>query len=239
MIVATKAIVLSALKYSEADLIVSCFTQNEGVKNYLLRGILKTKKGKLKASYFQPLTQLELVAFHKNKGTLESIREAKVIHPYRSLHTNVFKSGIVMFLSEMLKNCIKEEECNLNLYEFLENAFIWLDSNDDIANFHILFLLKLSAHLGFFPDTSGFDAQSFNLLEGRFQENLSNNYCQNGDVIDHFKVFFGINFDTISQIKLSKKERLDVLNLMLNYYQLHLQGYKKPKSLLVLKQLFN
>jgi hypothetical protein len=30
-----------------------------------------------------------------------------------------------------------------------------------------------------------------------------------------------------------------VLHLVLEYYQLHLHGYKKPKSLAVLQQLFN
>ena len=239
MIVSTKAIVLSSLKYSEADLIVSCFTEKEGVKSYLLRGILKSKKGKLKTAHFQPFTQLDLVAFHKNKGTLESIREAKVIHPYQSLHTNVIKAGLVMFLSEMLKNSIKEEERNEDLYEFLENAFIWLDDHDEIANFHILFLLKLSRHLGFYPDASNIEAQSFNLLDGHFQNDTTNSYCENGIVVDHLKGFFGINFDAISHIKLSKRERLDVLNLLLVYYQLHLQGYKKPRSLEVLNQLFN
>ena len=239
MIVATRAIVLSSLKYSEADLIVTCFTEKEGIKSYLLRRILKSRTGKLKTSYFQPLTQLELVAYHKNKGTLESIREAKVLEPYETLHTNVVKSGMVMFLSEMLKNCIKEEERNDDLYEYLENALFWLDRHDDVANFHILFLLKLSSHLGFFPDTSNIEAQSFNLLDGCFQQNATNGYCEKGKVVDDFKRFFGINFDAISLVKLTRKERLNVLDLLLVYYQLHLQGYKKPRSLIVLNQLFN
>ena len=238
MIVSTKAIVFSAIKYSEADLIVTCFTEKEGIKSYLLRRILRSKSGKLKVSQFQLLTQLELVAYHKNKGTLESIREAKVFQPYKTLHTNVIKSGMVMFLAEMLKNCIKEEEANVDLYEYLENAFYWLDNNNDVSNFHILFLLKLSTHLGFFPDTSNIDVQYFNLLEGCFQQRESQMYCESGQVIVDFKRFFGINFDAISDIKITKKARLDVLNLLLNYYQLHLQDYKKPKSLLVLNQLF-
>lgn len=238
MVITTRAIVFSALKYSEADLIVTCFTEKEGVKSYLLRGVLKSKSRTLKASYFQPLTQLEIVAFHKNRGTLERIQEAKVLQPFQTLHTNVVKSGMVMFLSEMLKNCIREEEQNEELYEYLENAFYWLDSHDDIGNFHILFLLKLTTHLGFFPDTSGLEQETFNLLDGCFQSDQTNGYCEKGEVISNFKQFFGINFDSISQIKLTKKQRLNVLNLLLTYYQLHLQGYKKPKSLLVLNQLF-
>ena len=154
MVVATKAIVFSAIKYSEADLIVSCFTESSGIKSYLLRNILKSKKGKLKASFFQPLTQLEIIADHKNKGTLEYIKEAKVYYPYQTLHTDIVKTGLVMFLAEMLKNCIREEEANEDLFAFLEQSFQWLDKNDEVANFHIFFLLQLSLYLGFFPDAT-------------------------------------------------------------------------------------
>jgi DNA repair protein RecO (recombination protein O) len=238
MIVATKAIVFSAIKYAEADLIVTCFTQKEGIKSYLLRNILKSKSRKLKASQFQLLTQLDLVAYHKNKGSLESIREAKVISPYQTLHTNVIKTSMIMFIAEMLKNCIKEEESNEGLFEYLENVLYWLDCHEETANFHILFLLKLSSYLGFQPDSSNIKGLYFNHLEGCFQEKESGMYCDEGQVVEDFKCFFGINFDGISEIRMNKKARLDVLNLLLNYYQLHLQNYKKPRSLLVLNQLF-
>ena len=239
MVITTKAIVFSAIKYSEADLIVSCFTESSGLKSYLLRSILKSKKGKLKTSYFQPLTQLEIVAVHKDKGTLESIREAKVIRHYRTMHTDLVKSGMVMFLSEMLKNSIQEEETNPKLYQYLEESLSWLDNNDRISNFHILFLLELSSHLGFYPDITNVHLPYFNLMEGNFQESDFGVHCEKGEAVEAVKQFFGIDFDALPSIKLAKSRRLAALNLLLVYYQLHLQGYKKPKSLLVLNQLFN
>ncbi|MGO3182829.1 MAG: DNA repair protein RecO [Aequorivita sp.] len=239
MIVATKGIVFSAIKYSEADLIVSCYTQVAGIKSYLLRGVLKTKKGKLKASYFQPLTQLELIAEHKNKGTLEYIKEAKVFDPYKTLHTTIVKSGLVMFLSEMLKNCIREEEPNERLYSFLENSFNWLDENEEVANFHIFFLLQLSIYLGFYPDASDIEDKYFNIMEGSFQPTDTGNYCLAGPRIENFKEFFKVNLEGLSAIKLSKSERQEVLELTLSYYSFHVQGYQKPKSLAVLNQLFS
>lgn len=239
MIVATKAIVFSAIKYSEADLIVSCFTEVAGIKSYLLRGVLKSKKGKLKASYFQPLTQLELIAEHKNKGTLEYIKEAKVFDPYKSLHTTIVKTGLVMFLSEMLKNIIKEEEPNEELYSFLQNSFNWLDQNEEVANFHIFFLLQLSMYLGFYPDASDIHHKYFNIMDGSFQATDTSNYCLRGAQIEDLKHFFNVNLDSLSSIKLSKAERQDVLELILSYYSFHVQGYQKPKSLAVLNQLFS
>ncbi|PKA83066.1 DNA replication and repair protein RecO [Ulvibacter sp. MAR_2010_11] len=238
MEVTTKGIVFSTIKYGEADLIVHCFTESDGLKSYLLRRILTARKGKLKMSLFQPLMLLELVAIHKNKGTLERIKEAKVAHPFKSLHANVSKSGMVLFLAEMLKNSIQEEEKNRELFQYIENALLWLDEHDAIANFHILFLLKLSAYLGFYPDASNIESQYFNLSEGNFQESPFGTYCEEGLKVEALKGFFGIDFDALPQIKLTKKVRLETLDLMLRYYQLHIQSYKRPKSLLVLNQLY-
>ena len=40
MLAKTEAIVLTSIKYGEADLIVKCFTQSSGLKSYLLRNDL-------------------------------------------------------------------------------------------------------------------------------------------------------------------------------------------------------
>lgn len=238
MEITTPAIVFSSVKFGETDLIVSCFTRSDGIKSYILKGILKSRKGKLKTSYFQPLTQLEIVAFHKYKGTLERIKEAKVMRNYQSLHSNIVKSGMVMFLAEVLKNSIKEEEPNNALYEFLVRSLDWLDRNDAIGNFHIYFLIRLSAYLGFYPDTSNMEGQYFNLSEGNFLETPIGTYCEKGESVNSIKGFFGIDFDEIRRLKHSKKSRIEMLNLVLLYYQFHLQGFKKPKSIGVLNQLF-
>lgn len=238
MVVATEAIVLHTLKYAEADLIAHCYTLSDGRKSYMLRRILKSKKGALRPSLFLPLTQLEIVANHKNKGTLESIREAKVLSPYKNLHTDVVKGSIVLFLSEILKDAIQEEEANPALYQYLSNAFNYLDVTEDFANFHIYFLLNLTQYLGFYPDVAEDNAMYFNLLEGFFQGESTSVYCEEGQHVQAFRQFFGIKFDDLSQIKLNKTIRLEVLHLLIRYYQLHLHGFKKPKSLAILNQLF-
>ena len=239
MLVSTKAIVISSLRYSEADLIVSCFTEADGMKSYMLRNILKSKKGKLRTSFFQPLTQLELVANHKNKGTLEYIREAKITHHYQTLHSDVLKSSLVMFLSEILKSTIKEEEANPKLFQFLVYSFQWLDLHENYANYHILFLLKLSQYLGFYPDTLHVEFPYFNIQEGTFEKHFNDHFSEEGPEVEALKIFFNKDFNDLVEIKLHKKTRTATLHLVLNYYHYHSQGFKTPKSLAVLQQLFN
>lgn len=239
MLITTKGIVFSALKYGEADLIVKCFTEKSGLKTYLLRGILKSKKGKLKTSLFQPLTQLEIVANHKDKGTLEYMREAKLLQPYQSLHTQILKSTVVMFLSEVLRNAVKEEEPNEPLFQFLETSLSWFDMHDNTANFHLFFLLKLTKYLGFYPDESFSDEPVFNLIDGTFQATETNNECVYDENVGILKQLLGTDFDGLSAVKLNQTSRSRFLQMLLNYYEIHLQGFKKPKSLTVLNEIYN
>ena len=238
MLVNTEAIVISSIKYAEADLIVKCYTRKSGLRTYILRGILKSRKGKFKTSMFQPLTQLELVAKHKDKGTMEYLQEARILHHYSSLHTNVIKSTLVLFLSEVLRSSIQEEEQNEQLYQYLENTFNWLDIHDNIANFHLLFMLNLTRYLGFFPDEVQKDRSYFNMQDGVFQDINTNPYCIDGPNMHLLKRLIGTKFDELEEIHLTKSGRSSFLNMMLSYYQLHIESFKKPKSLSVLNEIF-
>jgi DNA repair protein RecO (recombination protein O) len=226
MIATTKAIVLSALKYKDSSLIVTCYTMEYGVQSYILHHILKSKKGKLNPAYFQVLSQLEIQVHQKQNQSLHKISEVKLNHTYTSLQTNIYKSTVALFLAEILQNCLKEEEQNKELYHYLEAALLWYDIHDFNANFHLLFLLKLSQHLGIYPDTK-------NIYQDFFYHE------QSSTKTDQLKALFGVNFDELHVIKYSSQMRQDILNEILQYYNVHLGVFKQPKSLKILHEVFN
>ena len=94
MVVSTKAIVISKIKYKDNDLIVKCYTAAFGIKSYVIKNALKSKKGKLKPAYFQLLTLLEIEADHKDNRSLHYFKEVRLYKPYDSLHTNILKSTV-------------------------------------------------------------------------------------------------------------------------------------------------
>jgi len=239
MVVQTSAIVIHSLRYGESDLIVSLLTKTSGLHSYLLKGVLKSKRGKIRASLFQPLSLLEIEASHRNKGTLERIKEARILKPYQSLHTDFVKGSLVFFLSEILKNTIHEEEANEELFHYLETTFLWLDSHDNISNFHISFLIKLTQYLGFYPDVSNISLSVFNMQDGCFQNEISNIYCKDDESVLVFKIFLGTTFEESMNIKMSRTVRNGILTMLLVYFELHLHGFKKPKSLTILNQIFS
>lgn len=239
MIVTTEAIVLSAIKYRDTSLIVKCLTASDGIKTYILKGVLAAKKGKLKAAYFQPLTQLELVANHRNNSDLHYISEVRISYPYTTLHANPGKNAILLFLSEVLSHALQEEEENKNLFQYIKEALKWLDTHNEISNFHILFLIDLTRYLGFYPNTKNKMFPFFDLMEGEFVASPSGNPTLANEDIRLLKAFLGTNFDAVHTIKIKKEARQQLLSVIMNYFQLHLHGFKKPKSLSVLNEVFN
>jgi len=239
MLISTKAIVISKIKYGDNDLIVKCYTQELGIVTYMLKGVLKSKKAKSRIAYFQLLSQLEIETVYKENRSLQNIKDIRLNHVYLSLHTNVLKSAIVMFLAEVLTSSLIEEEKNKILYHYLETTFLWLDRHDNFANFHLLFLLKLTKLLGFYPDTTNIDLDFFNLVEGKFETSEKGIYTISGQNLVLLKQLLGINFDELNTIKLNSKERQTFLKTMLLYFDLHLTGFKEPRSLQLFNQVFN
>ena len=236
MQVKTKAIVISSLKYQEKSLIVKCFTQSDGLKSYFVRNAFSSGKTSQKIAYFQPLTILEIEAVHKNKGALENFKEIKVASPFHSVHSDVFKSTIVMFISEILHHSIHEEEKNENLFDFLETALHWLDNHNEIANFHLILMLETTKYLGFYPDVSEMDLNFFEMTEGVFSPLHAVSSLSEHET-NLFKKLIALKFDN-SQKVFHVTERQILLKILIEYYTLHLDGFKKPKSLDVLKEIF-
>lgn len=239
MLTKNNSVVLSKIKYRDYDLIVKCYTQQRGLVSYLLRGILKSKKNQSKAIYFQPLSQLQIEENYKRNQTLHFISEVKLNYIYKTLHTNIYKSAIVLFLSEVLTNVLKEEEKNEDLYDFLVTTLQYLDNDDNFSNFHLLFLLKLTRYLGFQPESPKLNESFFNLRAGIFETSEKDISTISGENLVLLKQLLGTNFDALHSVKINAKQRQNFLNMLLYYFELHLDGFKKPKSLQVLNEVFH
>lgn len=237
MLVKTKAIVISAIKFQEKSLIVKCFTESDGLKSYFVHDAFSSRKSSAKIAYFQPLSILEIEAVHKNKGTLEQFKEIKIDQPFQSVHSDIVKSAMAMFLSEMLLHSIREEEKNQALFGFLEAALQWFDHHNTVANFHLILLLEMTKYLGFYPDVSNASAPFFEMSEGIFENSPGSNSL-NQEQTQWLSTLLGLKFDT-DQKAFHVSQRQQLLKILIDYYSLHLDGFKKPKSLDVLAAVFS
>ncbi|WP_010522097.1 DNA repair protein RecO [Aquimarina agarivorans] len=239
MQIKTEGIVIHSIRYGEADVIAKIYTKEKGLISYLIRGVLKSKKRKIKPAFLLPFSILTIDASHKSKTTLKRLIDASPIEAYTTLHQSIVKNSMVTFLTEILLQVLADEAPDEQLYEFVAYSILWLDANEEITLFHVHFLLRLTTFLGCSPDSTNIHLTKFDLKEGNFTFNTKSGYFIEGTLLVAFKMLLGTNFDNLKEISLPKEERKQLLNKVLLYYSFHVPGFKNPKSLLVLETLFS
>jgi len=239
MFVTTEALVLSKTNYSETSLIVRCYTRSDGIKSYIIKGGKQNRKGNKITALIQPLHQLEITAQHTNNSRLSIPKSIKMSKPYQTIPYSIDKISVVLFLSEVLSSALREEVANASLFHYLTSSLSWFDVQDDVMNFHMFFLLSLTKHLGFFPDLRNQNHPYFDMENGCFSAQKSSQQIDDLGTISVFKSFLGTTFDKLSEVVVSSKDRKQLLELLMKYYQIHLQGFSRPKSLNILHEIYS
>ena len=157
------------------------------------------------------------------------------------IHNNIKKSSIAIFLGEVLTSVLKEESPQVEMFDFIKDSILYLDSRKErFANFHIAFLAGLCSFLGIEPGKREDNKQIFfDMLNGRFTSvpPVHGNYVDR-DNSEILAAFFSTSWDKMDEIVLSGSKRNEILDSILMYYSIHLPGLKKIKSLEILKDVF-
>lgn len=220
MIFKTRGIVFRFTKFQETSIIVTIFTEMFGLQSYLVNGV-RSKSSRNKIALYQPLTLLNLVVYHREHANIERIREISCLHPYRTLASDVKKSTLAMFLTEVLNKTVKEESHTAEVFQFLCDSFIALDTlTEGYENFHIVFLLKFSRYLGFGVYSA--------------KEVLGENQAgrETGDLLDRF-----LNAAYETNINITNAQRRALLDLLLKFYARHIE-LGEIRSVQVLRDIF-
>lgn len=225
----TNGIVLNYLKYGESSIIVKVFTEEFGMQSYIVNSV-RSSKSKSKIALFQPLTLLDMVVYYREQASLHRIKEMKCLVPFTSIPFEFRKSGIALFMTEVLLKTVKGEEQNPPIFGFLQEAVLTLDRlQQNYSNFHLQFLLQLSSYLGFAPgtaeelyeqvhpggNTSGFAVEEKEALESMLQQDFGSN------------------------LRLTSEQRKHILSNILHFYRLHVDNFGELKSLSVLQEVMS
>ncbi|MCR8560724.1 DNA repair protein RecO [Mucilaginibacter sp. BJC16-A38] len=235
----TRGIVFKTTDYGESSVVVQVFTEKFGLQSYMVNGA-KKPKAKIARNMLQPLHLLDMVVYHKEAGNVQRIKELKNSPLLQTIPYDVIKSSLAMFLNEVLYKAVKQQSPDENLFDFVFSAIEWLDhQTEGIANFHLLFLIRLSRYLGFYPDRylAG-EADYFDLKNGTFHRYkpdsilyLSPPHTQN------FTTLLQSNFENIINVKLNNDERRYLISKLLEYYALHIEGFGNIRSHEVLEEV--
>ncbi|MGO1520509.1 MAG: DNA repair protein RecO [Sphingobacterium sp.] len=234
----TKGIALKVTDYSESSVVAQIYTEAFGLQSYLINGA-KKPRAKISSRMLQPFHLLELTVYQKETGNLQRIKEAHQSPVLRSIPLDIVKSSLAIFLNEVLFKVLRHQQAEPLLYRFLENAIVWLDETENsLANFHLVFLAKLSHFLGFRPRIT--KNRYFDLLEGQFSASLPNHlYFMDQPNSEQLSSVFESTFSDCHKIRLSKADRSYLLEKTIDFYRLHTENFGQLNSMYVLEEIFN
>jgi DNA repair protein RecO (recombination protein O) len=228
MLKKTTGLVISYLRYGDTSIIVKIFTKNLGLKSYIVNGV-RSSGAKNKIALYQPLTLLELVVYDKENANLNRISETKIQHAFQRIPFDVVRSGVAMFVGEVLSKSIYDNYHNEELYDFISQS-VWLLDQEDVklVHFPLAFLIGLSGYLGFVPEDPdeffkelGLPPSSGDKLEQ--EKNYLRSLLRTGYNCEEY---FG------------NQPRKNLLDYFLLYYSKHLESVDTWKSLKVLRQIW-
>jgi DNA repair protein RecO (recombination protein O) len=216
----TQCVVLSHVKYGDSSLIVRVLTHDFGRQSLLVHGVRK-KRPKYNPYLFEPFSLLDIDFYFKQNRDLHTLRETKPAVALNQLYFDIRKSTIAIFLAELISKSLQEVEVNPSLFDFIFHAVQILDvAEDGIENFHLIFLLELSKYVGIYPGNNQ-DLHQF----------LTEDPVQITDLLE-------FSLSDIGKLKLSQKNKISILEMLVKYYRFNLEGMGTIKSLPILKTVF-
>lgn len=237
----TAAVVLHCLKYNDTSHIVNVYAESVGRTSYIIK-VSRARGSGVRPSLFHPLALLELEAEGRNTAQLRRITEARLLHPLHSLPLDPYKSAIALFLGEFLHHALREEGQNAPLFAYLVHSIRILDAcqGAGVANFHLVFLMRLSRFLGLYPNLDDYQAgDCFDLQGACFSRRppLHGHYLRPEEAV-FIPRLIRMNFGTMHLFPFNRLQRLRCLEVLNDFYRLHIPSFPQLRSLEVLQELF-
>ena len=238
MIVNTYGIVLSTVRYSDSAVIAKVYTEVSGLKSLMVR----TGKGKsaiMKMSALQPLTLVNLSFDNTDRKGLRTPRSFERAEPLKAIPFDTVKTCIALFMAEVVARAIAEEEANEKLFNFLKSSILMLDrETKSVSNFHLKFMIEFSSYLGFQPADNYSNQHYFDLVEGEFTNfDVLHAYVIQEPTLSFFLHLMRVPFADHAQPRPAATSRKQVLQHLVDYYRLHLEGMKEITSHKVLEEV--
>lgn len=241
MLSKTRGIVLHTLPYNDTYAIVYMYTEDFGRVSYMT-GRSRGKKSLATKALFMPLSILELEVDHQAKRDIQRIKESRLCFPLTNICSDPVKNVLALFVAEVLFRVVKDTEPDRRLFDYLYQSISLLESTrTGIANYHLVFLLGLLHFLGIFPHAeTQREGYYFDMLNGVFTEKapLHAHYLQKEES-QIFGRLLRMGYETMAVYAFSRRDRVNIINRILEYYRLHLPEFPEIKSIAVMQSLFD
>ena len=232
-----QVIVLHTFRYGESGHIVQVLAREHGLLSCMVKG---RRRSPLPPVLMQPLSLVEVVMDVRPNRQFQFLRESAPLALYDGIAGNPAKNAMALFLCEILCRALRESPADVRLFDFVADSVAVLNRVErGVATFHLVFLIKMTYFLGYFPNLSDFHAGVlFDMENSSFVDVQTNVHTLDVAQTEVFAQLMRMDYANMYLFALSGAQRSDILDKILTYYRLHLPDFGEVKSFEVLRQLF-
>ncbi|HMC97552.1 MAG TPA: DNA repair protein RecO C-terminal domain-containing protein, partial [Flavobacteriales bacterium] len=214
--------------------VLKAWTEQFGKRSYMVR---TGGRSGVPIAALQPLNRLELVVDERPDRDLQVVRELRIERPYMRVPFDAVRGALALFVQEVLYKVLREESPDAAMHVFVEEVLETMDTTNDVRHFPLVFLLQLSGHLGFFPETSSDGHAYFDLGEGHFVADAHPHSTLLGPPLSHaFITLLDARLEDMHLLDIPAPQRRELLDHILLYFRLHLDGLGELRSPAVLHE---
>lgn len=218
-------IFLHRTSFSESSLITTFYTKNNGLQKFVFQGAKK------KNNNFFPLNICELTYYRRPDSELGKLTASEAIDPLSSIVLNPIKGIIAFFIADVVRQSLQTNEKETEVFLFLSNTISELNKTNELALFPLHFLADFTCQIGIQPSMGDDTPLYFNLTEGEFHSDYRiGEWSEEGEIVKTLYALFNKE-----EIPVSSKK--PVLEILLNYYSIHIPRFDVGKSLEILREV--
>lgn len=235
-----RGVVLHTMKYGESSMVVFMLTDTLGRQNYMVQGVRSAKGRSNKAAMFQPMFVVDFVGLESPRMQMHRMKDVQSALPLASVPFDVVKSTISLFMAEVLYRLVKEIEPHSPLFDFVYDSVSALDNIEQgVANFHLWFLVRLSAYLGFYPGNEYIPGGCFDIQEGLFTPSMpQHRLALDADNSRILNLLMTTDITALGALQLSRTQRSAFMNGVMSYFGYHLDSIHTVRSIEILRDVF-
>ncbi len=221
-----KGIFIHRINYSDTSLIVSFYTEKKGIQKFIYPG------GKKKAHALFPLSICEIGFYIRPDSELGKLTDADPSVALSNIPAEPIRSSVAFFIADILQNCLKFDVKDVALFHFLEESIEALNTKNDLSLFAIEFMLGMTVHLGIDPTVDPTNKSYFILEDGEFSSIVpSQKTFTEGTGVQIIQDLLRGNM----QQQLNKEERNEALQVMIDYYRMHIPRFNVERTLEIIR----
>ena len=235
-----RGVVLRSIKYGDNGLVVEVFSAHRGALSFMVK-CGRRGRGSNRSVLFRQLSMIEFDYDYKERASLQRFSDVRLSSVYASIPYDMRKQSIALFLAEVLHGVLRHESQNEPLYAYVCNSLLWLDAAaKDFANFHLVFMTRLARFLGFYPNVEEWHSGDwFDLRNACFVRGAPGHAdCLKEEEAALLPLMLRMNYYNMGHFVMNRAQRWRFLEVLAQYYRLHVPEFPELRSVAVLRDVF-